>query len=207
MKTYLEQIDELLKRKVGPESSKSYEDKIRSGFFDKYMSGQGLSIGSKGDQPDKDTVLSILPTGIDVGLDFPKYDGIHLPFADNSQDWIYSSHVYEHITDRITTIKEWYRVLKVEGYLIIIVPHKYLYERRNSKPSRWNGDHKEFFTISNLVKEIEEALEPNSYRIRVAEDSDKGYDYSVPLTQHPGPGQLEITLVLQKIQKPSWDLE
>lgn len=50
--------------------------------------------------------------------------GDNLPFKDNSLDYIISSHVIEHFFDPIAALEEWYRVIKDNGYIFIIVPHK-----------------------------------------------------------------------------------
>ncbi|WP_422863261.1 methyltransferase domain-containing protein [Brachyspira hyodysenteriae] len=47
-----------------------------------------------------------------------------LPFQDNSIDFVFSSHVLEHFYDPIKALKEWYRVIKKDGYIAMIVPHK-----------------------------------------------------------------------------------
>lgn len=188
--------------KVGEESSKTWQDKMDSGFFAKYMSGNGLDIGYAGyigSNP-------ILPTATGIDKDYPGYDGLTLPFSDESQDYVYNSHCLEHITFSHFIIEEWFRVLKVNGFIIIIVPHQYLYEKRLNKPSKWNADHKRFYTPGVLLNEIESALFPNSYRIRLLEDGDKGFDYTLGPDKHSG-GQYEITLVLQKIKPPTWKLE
>lgn len=196
----------LLNRKVGPESSRTYSKKLNNGFFDKYMSGKGLELGYRGDQSDKEQTETILPTAIGIDKDFPDYDGIHLPFLNESQDFVYHSHTIEHIQDCNTAIKDWMRVLKVGGYLVIVAPHKFLYERKNFLPSILNDDHKHFFTPGSLLKVVEDNLEPNSYRIRLLEDGDDGYDYTIEYPNHPS-GQYEILLCIQKIKKPTWQLK
>lgn len=50
--------------------------------------------------------------------------GDRLPLENNSVDFIVNSHVIEHFYDPVRTIKEWLRVIKPEGYLFMIVPHK-----------------------------------------------------------------------------------
>lgn len=50
--------------------------------------------------------------------------GDALPFKDNSFDYVLSSHVIEHAFDPIKTISEWLRVIKKNGYIFIIAPHK-----------------------------------------------------------------------------------
>ncbi len=98
-------------------------------------------------------------------LNYPGYDGRTLPFADESQDAVYSSHCLEHIADYIQAIRDWYRVIKYGGHIIAVVPHAHLYERRKRPPLR-NGDHKRSYTPNSSLSEFDQALPPNSYRIR-----------------------------------------
>lgn len=168
------------------------------------MSGDSiLDIGYKGYLAD---IHPILPQAIGVDLDYPGYDGKVLPFADESQDAVFNSHTLEHIVDYRSVLRDWFRVLKVGGHLIIIVPHQFLYERRREPPSRWNADHKRFYTAGALLREIEEALEPTAYRVRLLEDNDADYDYQSPLDEHPS-GSYEIICVLEKIAQPEWAAE
>ncbi|MEK7549176.1 MAG: methyltransferase domain-containing protein, partial [Patescibacteria group bacterium] len=53
-----------------------------------------------------------------------KCNGKYLPFKDNSIDEIYASHLIEHFDfkEGFDVLKEWLRVLKVEGKLIIETP-------------------------------------------------------------------------------------
>ena len=50
--------------------------------------------------------------------------GDDLPFKDNTIDFVFTSHVIEHFYDPIKALKEWYRVIKKDGYIFIIAPHK-----------------------------------------------------------------------------------
>jgi ubiquinone/menaquinone biosynthesis C-methylase UbiE len=47
-----------------------------------------------------------------------------LPLENESVDFVISSHVIEHFFDPIKTLEEWYRVIKPNGYIFIICPHK-----------------------------------------------------------------------------------
>jgi len=179
---------------VGEESSKTWYEKVGSGFFSKYMKGQGLDIGGKG----YINSHSILPNAILVDLDYPDYDGKTLPFEDNSQDFIYNSHCLEHIDDYQNAIRDWFRVTKKGGHIIITVPHAALYEKKDFPPSRFNGDHKRFYTPASLLREIEESLHINSYRIRHLMDNDKGHNYEDPPEVH-GRGLYEIEVVVEKL--------
>lgn len=190
-------------RRVGEESSRTYMYKHLTGFFTKYMSGNGLDIGYAGYLSN---IESILPTAIGIDLNYPGYDGEKLPFPDESQDYVYSSHCLEHIKNHCGTIAEWFRVLKVDGHLVTIVPHQFLYEKKAQLPSNWNEDHKRFYTPAGLLLDVETALEPNTYRVRLLEDGDNSFDYSVGPELH-SVGQYEITLVIQKIKPPTWQIK
>ena len=191
-------------RKVGLESQKSYVAKVQSGFFEKYLSGPSvLDIGFAGHGGDGEPIV---PQAIGVDKDFPGYDGVRLPFPDESQDAVYSSHCFEHIADFRSTLREWHRVLRVGGFMIIVVPHQHLFEKRTAPPSSWNLDHKRFYTPGSLLAEVESSLAPNSFRVRHMCDNDDGYDYGIaPLD--PATGCFEIELVLEKIAQPHWDNE
>ena len=187
-------------RKVGPEAARSYQRRLENGFFDRYLAGANiLDIGFAGGDPE---CLPIVESAIGIGLDYPGYDGLHLPFADHSQDTVFASHCYEHIAEYKTVLREWYRVLRVGGYLVVLVPHKYLYERKSTPPSLFNADHKRFYTAAALLREFEESLPVNGFRVRHLADNDEGFDYRTPIGEHAH-GCYEIELVVQKIERPS----
>lgn len=191
-------------RKVGLESQKSYTAKVHGGFFDLFLSGNAiLDIGFAGHEGDGQPIV---PQAIGIDKDFPGYDGICLPFANESHDAIYSSHCFEHIDDYAGALREWHRVLKVGGFLVIVVPHQHLFEKRIEPPSAWNLDHKRFYTPASLLAEVEASLPPNSFRVRHLCDNDAGYDYTIP-PLIPAAGCFEIELVLEKITQPHWDNE
>lgn len=181
---------------VGEESRKSFLDKLLSGFFKKYMSGEnGLDIGYAGYLPN---VKPILPTAIGIDTNYHGYDGKILPFSDNSQDYVYSSHMLEHVDDYKNMIREMHRVTKVKGFIVIVVPNKFLYEKKDYLPSRWNADHRRFYSPGSLLKEIEDSLIPNTYRIRHLQDNDKNHDYNQPDTEHSN-WLYETEVVIEKI--------
>ena len=180
---------------VGEEARKTWKQKLLSGFWDKYCSGKGLDIGYAGYIPD---VTPILPSALGIDLNTPGYNGRTLPFTDNSQDYVYSSHFLEHVADYKNMIQEMFRVTKKGGNIIIVIPHKYLYERKETLPSKWNEDHKRFYTPASLLKEIEESLTPNTYRVRHMCDNDKDHIYGVPVEIHAS-GCYELEIVLEKL--------
>ena len=190
-----------LARPVGIEARKVYWQRLASGFVERYLGGAHiLDIGYRGGRAQ---AVPIVPQAIGVDLDYPGYDGTTLPFPDLSQDALFVSHCLEHIQDYRASLADWYRVLKIGGYLLIFVPHKYLYERRAAPPSARNPDHKRFYTPASLLAEIEESLPINGFRVRHLADNDQAYEYEHPIERHPR-GCYEIELVLQKIARPSY---
>jgi SAM-dependent methyltransferase len=187
----------------GPETLRSDALRASTRFYETYMSGVGLDIGFRGNLGSNAT--PVLPTAIGVDTDFPGYDGINLPWESDTLDYVFASHVLEHVQSPVDSIKEWARVIRPGGYLIICVPHQYLYEKRYGRPSIFNGDHKWFFTPARLLEYVELALKPNTHRIRSLRDNDLGYNYSIPPEKHCA-GAMEIELVIQKITPPTWEI-
>ena len=189
--------------RIGTEIGKTLDRKMRDGFVDKYLSGKAiLDIGYRGYRED---VEPVLPHAVGVELDYPGYDGRRLPFADCSQDAVFSSHCLEHIDDYRNALREWHRVLRIGGFMIVMVPHQFLYEKRTRLPSRWNADHKRFYTPASLMAEVEQSLQPNTYRLRHLVDGDIGFDYRLGPEVHSG-GCYEIEMVLERIAEPAWAL-
>lgn len=193
-----------LGRPVGLEAAKSFDRHIESGFWSRFVVGpKVLDIGFRGYGG---TVVPILEGAVGVDLDYPGYDGRTLPFPDGSQDAVFSSHCLEHIPYHLQVIQDWFRVTRVGGHIITIVPHAHLYERRQRLPSRWTHDHLRLYTPASLLAEFEAALTPNTYRVRLLEDNDRDYRYEDPPSVHPS-GCYEIILVIQKIGPPAWRLD
>ena len=58
---------------------------------------------------------------------------LHLPFVDGQFDYIFASHILEHIINLIPLKKELARILKIGGGMTVVVPH-YL------SPDAWGDD-------------------------------------------------------------------
>ena len=186
------------------EAGGSYLHRRRSGFLDRYCSGPVvLDVGFSGyNNPEGKTGL---PKAIGIDLDYPGYDGIRLPFDDGAVDCVFSSHCLEHILFDHAAIRDWYRVLKIGGFIVCMVPSQALYEKRRFLPSQFNADHKRMYTPSSLALSFETALETNSYRVRHLAENDRGFDYTRGPELHSG-GCYEIEIVIEKISSPAWTL-
>ncbi len=188
-------------RRVSVEFRKCYPRWKRDGLFQRYLSGDRiLDIGYRGGDPN---AVPITEKATGIELDYPGYDGTHLPFEEGSQDALFASAVLEHISNYRDVLAEWYRVLKIGGYIIVFVPHRYIYERRPDLPSRWNGDHRRFYTSASLLAEFEESLPRNGFRVRHLLEDDQGFRYTDP-PQAPPHGNYQIEIVVQKIAPPEY---
>ncbi len=118
------------------ETTKAHARRQSEGFFDKYCQGRGLDIGFGGDPI----------TATSEGWDFEDGDAQYLKGLENeAYDYVYASHTIEHMVDADVALKNWWRVTKPGGYLLLYLPHRELYEKKKTLPSRFNSDHKHFF--------------------------------------------------------------
>lgn len=182
------------KDQTGPEPRRHWDRWEKDGVFNSYLQGQGVDIGygkAQGFKP-------VLPTTIGFDLGDQDYDGLHIPRNINSLDYVFSSHMLEHVHFPHEYIKEWWRKIKVDGHMFIVVPHKWRYEGKEEPPSRWNGDHKIFFMPSDLLKLIENNISPNTYQIVHFRDNTDGYDYNTPSDRYPG-GAIDIEICIKKL--------
>jgi SAM-dependent methyltransferase len=129
-----------------------------------WFSGTGIDIGA-GDDPHPLATFR---------FDKPNGDAHELPFAKESFDWIYSSHCLEHLERPVPALLNWWEKLKPNGFLVVTVPEFRLYENAQW-PSRYNQDHKQFFTMGKLAAWLE-GLPGAQIRSLVLHDD--RYDYS-----------------------------
>ena len=50
-------------------------------------------------------------------------DASKIPLPDESMNFVFSSHVLEHMQNTIATLKEWMRVLRPGGVIFLVLPH------------------------------------------------------------------------------------
>ena len=181
---------EIYQNYVG-ETYKSYRRRVREGFFEKYCTGDGLDIGYGAD---------IIVPGCS-GWDIRNGDAQYLNgIEDESFDFVYSSHCLEHMVDVRVSLKNWYRVVKKGGYLIIAIPHRDLYEKKKRLPSRWNMDHKHMFLIGqeeypdtlDIVNEIKMSI--SNYDIKYVKACDEGHSINDPFIHSDGEYQIEMVI-------------
>jgi ubiquinone/menaquinone biosynthesis C-methylase UbiE len=126
------------------ETRKAHKRRVKEGFYRKYINGQGIDIGcGRIDTHDGADTISLTDC---IHHDKDICDATTMEtFQDNEFDYVYASHVLEHLDDPVTAIKNWQRICKPGGWIIISLPHRDLYERKKTLPSRWNEDHRYFY--------------------------------------------------------------
>ena len=139
------------------EQSKAAKRRFGQGkFHSHYFVGDGIDIGAG-----QDCLANYRHVfrGIQSCRNWDLEDGdaqFLATVADNTYDFVTSSHCLEHMVDVNVSLKNWIRVLKPGGYLVITIPDEEMYEH-SQWPSRYNGDHKWSFTtkgISSMPKSI-----------------------------------------------------
>jgi len=111
----------------------------------KYCKGQGLDLGCG--------MSKIKPDAIGIDLLSPladmKLDARILPYySSETFDFVYSSHLLEEIEDTKSTLKEWIRLLKKGGYIVLNQADKNIYPPMGS--SKCNQSHKHHFDWEEL---------------------------------------------------------
>lgn len=156
-------------------------------FANRYFVGDGVDVGGK---PDplvlyKDVfagIRSVRTWDLEDG-DAQLMDGV----ADATFDFVHSSHCLEHLHDPAEGLRNWLRVVKPGGHIVVTVPDEDLYEQ-GVFPSTFNRDHKWTFTIHkpdswspksiNLLALLA-ALGPEAQVLKV-ELLDATYRYGLP---------------------------
>lgn len=128
------------------ETSKAISRRLSdSRFATRYFVGDGIDIGAGEDCLGQ--YQELFPAMRQCrGWDMEDGDAQYLAsLPDNSFDFVHSSHCLEHMHDPLEALKNWLRVLKPGGHLIVLVPDEDLYEQ-GTFPSTFNADHKWTFT-------------------------------------------------------------
>lgn len=129
------------------ECSKSISRRLAdANFSNRYFVGAGLDIGGK---PDPLVLYQNMFSRMESVKTWDWEDGdaqFLAGVADETYDFVHSSHCLEHLVEPREGLANWLRVLKSGGYLVITVPDEDLYEQ-GVFPSTFNRDHKWTFTI------------------------------------------------------------
>lgn len=158
-----------------------------SNFTRKYFVGKGIDIGGKPDPLALYIEFFVLMRGVRT-WDWEDGDAQFMEtIEDNSMDFVHSSHCLEHLNDPYEGLRNWFRILRPGGHLVISIPDEDLYEQ-GVFPSTFNADHKWTFTISKVnswsersinIIDLLKALD-NSAEIIKVELLTSSYRFSLP---------------------------
>lgn len=153
----------------------------------------GLHLGSGGLKLDGflNTDIDLL-SGVDMALDASK---IPYPFEDNSFSKIYSSHMVEHLHKEVLpdVTREWLRVLKPQGVVIIDCPDlKEALKRYRAKNYSWN--------------KLLDLIYGNNERATQHHQWGWTYDTLAPLFSQAGFGQVQEVTDFQEYHKTNFDI-
>ncbi|MER8430386.1 class I SAM-dependent methyltransferase [Mesorhizobium caraganae] len=129
------------------ECSKSIARRLAdSRFVRRYFRGRGVDIGGA---PDPLILYEEFFPLLDSVKTWDLEDGdaqFMAGVADETFDFVFSSHCLEHLNDPLEGLQNWLRVTKPDGYVIFAIPEEDLYEQ-GTFPSTFNRDHKNTFTV------------------------------------------------------------
>jgi len=141
-------------------------DKCRSRVM-QYCNGTGIDAGCGGNKIKPDA----------VGIDIRKLDGVTIVrdaadinglFPDGTLDYVYSSHFLEHVDHPVDLLKQWWRALKPGGFLVLYLPHPFLYTIPNP-------EHKTVYKPAELLAEM---IHVGHYEVMVNQTYSTNNEYS-----------------------------
>ena len=129
------------------EMSKSIPRRMRDpNFLRRYFVGRGVDIGGRPDP--LPLYAEFFPLMGEVKVwDLADGDAQFMAgVPDGAFDFVHSSHCLEHLHDPEEGLRNWLRVVRPGGYVVVTVPDEDLYEQ-GVFPSTYNRDHKVTFTL------------------------------------------------------------
>ena len=112
------------------ECSKSIQRRLADpNFSNRYFVGEGIDVGGK---PDPLSMYAELFSRVTRVRTWDLEDGDAQQLAgvpDASCDFLHSSHCLEHLRDPHEGLRNWLRVVKPGGHLVLTVPDEDLYEQ------------------------------------------------------------------------------
>lgn len=177
-------------------------------FATTYFVGKGIDVGCGPDPISRYTEMFPLMTTV---RSWDQHDGdgqLLEGIEDESLDFVHSSHSLEHMQDPRIALRNWIRVVKPGGHIIIMLPDEDLFEQ-GKWPSTFSGpDHVTAWTIGkakswcpasinviDFVKEFADVVEP--LKIELLNST---FLYSMPfMDQTRSPiGECAIEVILRK---------
>lgn len=145
-----------------------------------YTRGAGLDLGCGANKPFPHFIG--VDSNVDAHLFGAEASGRSLTancerlkfFADGCMDFVFSSHLLEHIQDYKAALKEWWRVLKDGGNLCLYLPHRDYYPNVGQPGA--NPDHKHDFAPQDIIDAMQEVA--GGWELLENETRSGGNEYS-----------------------------
>lgn len=108
----------------------SHFDLETQNLIAKYCQGNGLDLGCGYQKIGACVGVDLVPWGspCNVQGDLSRadwsFDIMNLPLKDETMNFVFASHVIEHLAEPQAFINESLRVLKSGGHLVMLIPHK-----------------------------------------------------------------------------------
>jgi ADP-heptose:LPS heptosyltransferase/predicted SAM-dependent methyltransferase len=164
------------------EGSQGFESKKIVWEVAPYLHGRGVDLGAG--------MFKILPQAISVDNGHHEQFGHTIRpdmkvetaedlsvFGSQSMDFVFSSHLLEHIQDYKSALKEWWRLVKEGGNLVLYLPHKNFYPNVGQPGA--NPDHKHDFLPEDIIKAMDEM--PGGWDLKEKQDRNEDDEYSMLL--------------------------
>lgn len=171
-----------------------------------YMRGSAIDIGAGPDGLSRQRHLWPLLTSVRE-WDLPDGDAqLMQGVPDGSYDLVHSSHCLEHMRDPDEALRNWWRILRPGGHLVILVPDEDMYEQ-GVWPSTHNRDHKSTWTISKPASWSPASRSLAPLLVQLADDVEilelrslhATFDWTATRRdQTLGPGECAIEAVVRK---------
>jgi len=167
-----------------------------------YTKGVGIEVGCGLNKIHTSAIgINLVLSDTDFGYPFGtqiKADGSNLPwFKDDCLDYVFSSHCLEHFFEPEKVLREWTRILKVGGFLVLILPHKDYYP--NIGDPKANKDHKNDFLPEDIKKMINSIGKYEIIRIDTLHEKLK--DDKVAILEAPKYGHESLNFSFEVVAK------
>lgn len=176
-------------------------------FATTYFVGKGIDIGCGSDPISNFAEFYPLITEM-MNWDLEQGDATHLHDVDDeSFDFVHSSHSLEHMSDPRVAMKNWIRVMKPGGHMVLLLPDEDMFEQGVWPSEYTNGDHLTSWTIWKSVSWSPESINITDFfkiypemEILKIEKLDATYLYNAPRFDQTQTqiGECAIEVILRK---------
>lgn len=99
-------------------------------------------------------------------------------FGSGSMNFVFSSHLLEHIQNYKAALQEWWRLVAEGGHLVLYLPHKDFYPNVGEKGA--NPDHKHDFLPEDIISAMTE-VQGSGWDLVECQERNEGQEYSMLL--------------------------